>query len=108
MSFAAPLVLVALIVVPLLSVWYAREHRRRTEAAGAFVTQPLRPSVAPRGPGWRRHAPMLVFLLAVAILILAAARPQRSVAVPVNDGAVMLVDDVSSSMASTDVAPSRL
>jgi Ca-activated chloride channel family protein len=72
------------------------------------VSAPLRPSVAPDGPSWRRHAPMLAFLVAIAVLIVAAARPQRSVAVPVTDGAVMLLDDVSSSMAATDVAPSRL
>jgi Ca-activated chloride channel family protein len=108
MSFATPLVLVALVALPLLVGWYAREHRRRTRVAQAFTTPPLRPSVAPEGPRWRRHAPMLVFLVAIAVLILAAARPQRSVAVPVTDGAVMLVDDVSSSMAATDVSPSRL
>jgi Ca-activated chloride channel family protein len=51
---------------------------------------------------------MLFFLLAIAALIVAAARPQRSAAVPVTQGAVMLVQDVSSSMASTDVRPSRL
>ncbi len=108
MSFAWPLVLLALLGIPLLIVWYSREQRRRVRAAAAFVTTPMRPSVTPRRPRWRRHAPMLAFALAVAALILAAARPQRSVAVPVNDGAVMLADDVSSSMASTDVSPSRL
>ena len=108
MSFAAPLVLLALLAVPLLVVWYGRQHRRRVRLADAFVTAPLRPSVAPRGPRWRRHVPMLVFLGAIAVLIVAAARPQRSVAVPVSDGAVMLVNDVSASMASTDVSPSRL
>lgn len=108
MSFTWPIVLVALVLVPLLIWWYRAEQRRRSRAAAAFVTQTLRPSVAPRGPRWRRHAPMAVFLLALAALIAAAARPQRSVAVPVSDGAVMLVNDVSSSMAATDVKPSRL
>jgi Ca-activated chloride channel family protein len=107
-SFVWPLVLLGLIAVPLLIGWYLAEQRRRTRATEAFVTVPLRPSVAPDGPRWRRHAPMLVFLVAAAALVVAAARPQRSVAVPITDGAVMLVDDVSSSMAATDVAPSRL
>jgi Ca-activated chloride channel family protein len=51
---------------------------------------------------------MLAFALALTVLIVAAARPQRSVAKPITDGAVMLVDDISSSMQATDVAPSRL
>jgi Ca-activated chloride channel family protein len=51
---------------------------------------------------------VVAFLAAAAALVVAAARPQRSVAVPLSDGAVMLVDDVSSSMAARDVAPSRL
>ncbi|MGI8865040.1 MAG: VWA domain-containing protein [Solirubrobacteraceae bacterium] len=108
MSFAAPLVLLALLAIPLVLRWYLGQQRQRGRAAAAFVAKPLIPSVAPASPGWRRHAPMLAFALALAVLILAAARPQRSVAVPVTDGAVMLVDDVSSSMAATDVAPSRL
>jgi Ca-activated chloride channel homolog len=108
MSFAAPLVLIALLAIPLLFRWYAGLARRRGQDALAFVTEPLRASVAPERPGWRRHAPMLAFALALIVLIVAAARPQRSVAVPVTDGAVMLANDVSSSMASTDVPPSRL
>jgi Ca-activated chloride channel family protein len=51
---------------------------------------------------------MLAFVLAVAVLIVAAARPQRSVAKATTSGAVMLADDISSSMQATDVAPSRL
>jgi Ca-activated chloride channel family protein len=51
---------------------------------------------------------MLAFMLALVVLIIAAARPQRSVAKPVTNGAVMLVDDTSGSMQATDVAPSRL
>jgi Ca-activated chloride channel family protein len=107
MSFAEPLILLALLAIPLLIRWYTAEQRRRSRAAAAFVTPPLTPSVAPESPRWRRHAPMLAFALAIAILILAAARPQHSVAKPVTDGVVMLADDVSSSMQATDVAPSR-
>jgi Ca-activated chloride channel homolog len=107
-SFASPLVLVALLGIPLLIWWYTRQQRRRTQAAAAFVTPVLTESVAPRRPRWRRHLPMLAFLIALAVLVAAAARPQRSVAVPVTNGAVMIAQDVSSSMKATDVAPTRL
>ena len=108
MSFAAPLVLLALLAIPLLLLGYGREQSRRASAAEAFVAAPLRASVAPSDPGRRRHVPVIVFLAAIAMLILAAARPQHSVTVPVSDAAVMLANDASSSMAATDVAPSRL
>ena len=108
MSFGSPLVLLALLALPVLIWCYGQQQRRREQAAAAFVAPALAPSVAPRRPRWRRHAPKLAFLLALAVLILAAARPQQSVAVPVDDGAIMLANDVSSSMTATDVAPSRL
>jgi len=108
MTFASPIALLGLLAIPLLFRWYGSQQRRRARAAQAFVAPALRPSVAPRRPGWRRHAPMLAFALALAILVVAAARPQRSVAVPVTEGAIMLANDVSSSMTATDVRPSRL
>src|SRR5436309_11417009 len=108
MSFADPLVLLGLLAIPLLIGWYRGQERRRTRAASAFVAPALIASVAPRRPGWRRHAPILAFVVALAVLVVAAARPQRSVAKPVNDGAVMLADDISGSMKATDIAPSRL
>jgi Ca-activated chloride channel family protein len=107
-SFSTPLVLLGLLAIPLLIRWYGAGQRRRAKAAGAFVSPALRPSVAPRSPGWRRHAPMLVFLVAIAVLILAAARPQETVAVPVDSAAVMLANDISDSMKATDIKPSRL
>jgi Ca-activated chloride channel family protein len=108
MTFASPLVLLALLAIPLLISLYYGQQRRRAVAASAFVAPALTASVAPRRPRWRRHLPMLVFVIALAVLVAAAARPQRSVAVPVTDGAIMLANDVSSSMQATDVAPSRL
>ena len=108
MSFSSPVVLVGLIAVPLLALWYAGQQRRRRDVAAAFAAPALTESVAPRRPGWRRHAPMLVFAIAAAVLIAAAARPQRTVAVPVNSAAIMLANDISDSMSATDVSPSRL
>lgn len=108
MSFASPWVLLGLLALPVLAVWYVSDGRRRALAARAFVTEPLTPSVAPRRPGWRRHAPYVLLAVALAALIIAAARPQRSIAVPVKRGTVMLANDVSDSMTATDVQPSRL
>jgi Ca-activated chloride channel family protein len=108
MSFGSPLVLAALVLVPLLAWWYVRQQRGRRAAAAAFAAPALQASVAPRRPGWRRHAPMIAFALALAILIVAAAKPQRTVAVPVEQAAIMLATDVSGSMQATDVKPSRL
>jgi Ca-activated chloride channel family protein len=107
-SFASPLVLLALLAIPVLVVLYMRaEHGRRAEAA-AFASPALQPSVAPTRPGWRRHAPLVAIALALAALIVAAARPERTVAVPVERASIMLVTDVSGSMKSTDVKPNRL
>lgn len=108
MSFSSPLVLLGLVAIPVLIRWYVSQQRRRRRAAEAFVATALTLSVTPHRPGWRRHTPMLVFATAIAVLIVAAARPQRTVAVPVDRAAIMLANDVSSSMTATDVRPSRL
>ena len=108
MSFAEPLVLLALLALPLLVALYLLHERRRRAAATAFATPALRPSVAPESPRWRRHAPMLAVCLALAVLILAAARPQRTVAVPVERASIVLATDVSGSMRAEDVEPNRL
>src|SRR4051794_41840762 len=108
MRSAAPADLVALVLIPAAIVAYIRYQRHRRRAAAAFAAPALLASVAPRRPGWRRHAPMVAFALALAVLIVAAAKPQRTVAVPVERAAIMLATDVSGSMEATDVRPSRL
>src|SRR4051812_16822607 len=108
MSFGAPAVLVALVLIPAAIVAYIRYQRHRRRAAAAFASPALLASVAPRRPGWRRHAPMAAFVLALAVLIVAAAKPQKTVAVPVERASIMLATDVSGSMEATDVKPSRL
>jgi Ca-activated chloride channel family protein len=108
MTFGAPLVLIALALVPALAVWYVRLQAGRRRAAAAFAAPVLAPSIAPHRPRWRRHVPVTILALAVATLVVAAARPQRTVAVPIEQAQILLVTDVSGSMLATDVAPSRL
>jgi Ca-activated chloride channel family protein len=107
-SFAEPLALLALLGLPLLALFYAIEQRNRRAAAAAFAEPAVQPSVAPIRPGWRRHAPMIAAALALAVLILAAAKPERTVAVPVERASIVLATDVSGSMTATDLKPSRL
>lgn len=108
MSFATPLALLGLIALPALAAAYVLEQQRRARVARAFVSDALLRSVAPRRPGWRRHAPYVVLGLGLAVLIVALARPQHSVMKPIPHATVMLANDVSNSMKSTDVSPSRL
>jgi Ca-activated chloride channel homolog len=107
-SFGAPLMLLALVLVPALLAGYVVLQRDRSRAAAAFAAPALMPSVAPRRPRWRRHVPLAAFLLAIAVLVVALAKPQRTVAVPVEKAQIMLLTDVSGSMLATDVKPNRL
>jgi Ca-activated chloride channel family protein len=107
-SFAAPLVLLALLLLPALAAAYGAAERRRTTARRAFVSDRLVASPVVEQPGWRRHAPVLLVALALAALIIAAARPQRSVAAPITAATFVLANDISDSMNATDVPPSRL
>jgi Ca-activated chloride channel family protein len=108
MSFAEPLFLLALLLVPLGVVAYVRHERTRRAAAAAFAAPALQASLVPRRPGWRRHVPLVAYALALTVLILALAKPQTTVAVPVERASIMLTTDYSGSMQATDVPPSRL
>lgn len=108
MSFGHPTALLALVVVPVLVVLYVGRARQQDRAAAAFASPVLADSHSPQRPGPRRHVPYLIFGLALVALLLAVARPQRSVAVPVERASIMLMTDVSGSMLATDITPDRL
>jgi Ca-activated chloride channel family protein len=61
-----------------------------------------------RGPGLRRHIPPVLFLLALAAMLLAAARPVATITLPSTQQTIILAMDVSGSMRATDVQPNRL
>ena len=108
MSFQAPAFLLALALVPLAAIAYGVAQRRRRAAVDAFVSPAVRASALPRTPGWRRHAPIVLYGAALAALAIALARPEATVAVPTEQATVVLAIDRSGSMRATDVAPSRL
>jgi Ca-activated chloride channel family protein len=108
MSFGQPFFLLALVFVPLGLLAYRRHERDRRAAAAAFAAPALMGAVAPRRPGWRRHVPLAVYGVALTVLVVALAKPQTTVAVPVERASIMLTTDYSGSMQATDVAPSRL
>lgn len=108
MSFGAPLFLLALLAVP-PGLWlYARHLRARRGQAARFANPALMPAVAPVRPGWRSHAPIAVYAIALVALLVGLARPQTTVAVPVEQATIMLATDVSGSMLAKDVKPDRL
>lgn len=108
MSFASPFWLFALLLLPAAAVAYALVDRRRRRAAEAFASAPLLDSVAPSRPGWRRHAPMAFYGVALAALAIALARPEAEVSVPDSRASVVLSTDISGSMEARDVKPTRL
>jgi Ca-activated chloride channel family protein len=108
MSFAFPLALAALVLVPALLLAYILVQRRRGRYALRFTNLPMLANVADRAPRWRRHVPALLVLTSLAALILAVARPQVAVAVPRKEGTVILAIDRSGSMLATDVSPTRI
>jgi Ca-activated chloride channel family protein len=106
-SFLAPGRLWLLLAVAGLGTAYVWVQRRRSAYAVRFTTLPLLQSVAPRRPGWRRHVPAGVLLLALVALTVAFARPEAEVRVPREQATVVVAIDVSLSMEAVDVEPDR-
>src|SRR3954447_5152279 len=108
MSFAEPILLSGLILLPLAAMAYGAMQRRRRRESAAWANPALVPGLVRATPGWRRHLPPLLLLGALAALVVALARPQRTVAAPQKAANVIMVTDVSGSMNATDVQPDRL
>jgi Ca-activated chloride channel family protein len=108
MSFAAPLFLLGLLALPAGLALHLLAQRRRRRYAVRFPGAPVAAMAAPVEARWRRHVPSALLGLAAAGLVLALARPETTVAVPVEQASVVLVTDTSRSMTATDVAPDRL
>ncbi len=108
MSFAWPAFLWGLLLVPAAGVLYLLAQRRRKRHAVRFTNLELLGNLVAHTPGWRRHLPPVLLLMALSALLLGLARPQATVLVPREEANVVLLMDVSGSMEATDVSPSRL
>jgi Ca-activated chloride channel homolog len=108
MSFAAPIWLAALALVPAAIAAAVWARRRAARYAIRFPATSTVAAALGTGHSWRRHLPAAFALAALAALALALARPHVSYSAPVDEASVMLVSDESGSMASTDVQPTRL
>ena len=108
MHFLWPEFLWLLLTLPLLVALYLWLLRRKKQTALRYASLSLiRDAIGP-GNSLRRHIPPALFLLAIATLLLASARPTAVVTLPSNQQTIMLAMDVSGSMRATDVQPSRI
>src|SRR2546422_7965818 len=108
MTFIWPTALLLLVVVAGLAVLYVLAQRRRNRYALRYANLSLVREAIGKGPGWRRHVPPALFILALAFMAFAVARPQAVVAVPSQEGTVILAIDVSGSMLAEDMKPNRI
>jgi Ca-activated chloride channel family protein len=108
MSFLWSFSLYLLFLIPLIIAAYILILRRRRRFAVRYSSLSLVREAMSHQSWLRRHLPFIFFLLALASLVLALARPVATVFVPSNRATIILAMDVSRSMCSTDIPPNRL
>jgi Ca-activated chloride channel family protein len=108
MTLLWPPLLLLIVVVPLLVIAYLASLRRRRPMGLRYSSVSLLREAVPARSRWRRHLPFALFAAAIALLVVAVARPAVTVAVPSNQTTIILSMDVSGSMCSGDIAPNRL
>jgi Ca-activated chloride channel family protein len=108
MTFLWPQFLWLLLTLPLLVLLYVWLLRRRKALALRYASLSIVKEAMGKGPGMRRHIPPVLFLLALAAMLVAAARPFAVVTLPSQQETIILAMDVSGSMRATDVKPNRL
>ncbi len=108
MEWLWPWFLLLLGLIPVLIGAYIWILRRRRKFAVRYSSLSLVREALPKRSSFRRHFPFALFLLALASLILALARPVSATRVPSGQSTIILTIDVSRSMRQRDISPSRL
>ena len=107
MTFLWPEFLWLLLLLPALVALYLWLMGRKKQQALSYASlQLVRQALG--ASSFKRHIPPVLMLLALAVLLLAAARPFAVVRLPSQQETIMLAMDVSGSMRATDVEPNRL
>jgi Ca-activated chloride channel family protein len=107
MEFLWPGFLFLLGLIPLFVGLYIWMLRRRRFAVRYSSLELVRAAM-PKKTNWRRHLPVALFLLGLTSLVIALGRPVTVLNVPTNQTTIILTLDVSGSMRSRDIPPSRL
>ena len=97
-----------LVLLPILVAIYILGLRRRRPSGVRYSSLALVRDAGPGSSRMRRHLPFALFIVALGALVIAMARPVAIVSVPTNQTTIMLTMDVSGSMCSSDIPPSRL
>lgn len=108
MDFAYPYAFALFALLPVLIGWYVKKHDKQKATINVSTSQAFTAS------SWKnrfRHFPFILRLLALACLIVALARPQKRNDEQQTNGEgidIVLCMDVSGSMGSRDILPSRM
>ncbi len=106
MNFLWPQNLWLMLALPLLPALYLWLLRRRGKPALRLSSLGVARHALRRQ--WRRHVPPALLLSAIAVLLLAVARPTAQVTLPWARSTIMLAIDASLSMRIADVEPTRM
>lgn len=109
-GFIGPQALWSLLVIPILLFFMYRIRQRRASYVVTYTNLAvLTPIVESRhAVAWRRWVPLILLVLALVSCATALARPRATLIVPEQNATVILLADVSGSMAATDVKPTRI
>ena len=107
MIFLWPEFLWLLMLLPLLVLLYVWLLRRKKKMALRYASLSIVREAMGKGQSIRRHIPPLLFLLSLAVMLIASSRPFAVITLPSDQQTIMLAMDVSGSMRATDVKPNR-
>jgi len=108
MTFTWPLMLLSLLLIPLFIALYVRIQQRRQKIVANIGSLGFVQDASGGRVGGRRHIPPILFLIGLAILLVALARPNAVVSLPGLESTVILSFDVSGSMSAQDMQPTRM
>jgi Ca-activated chloride channel family protein len=108
MIFQWATLLALLLIVPLFVALYLWAQRRRRPRGTRYSSLSLIRAAAPGSSRLRRHGPVALVAASLAALAIALGRPAVVLSVPTNQTTIILAMDVSGSMCSTDISPTRL
>src|SRR3569833_215062 len=108
MKFLWPEMFWALLALPMLVGLYLWMLKRKKKLTVRYANLGMVKQAIGGGIHWKRHVPPALFLLAIALLLLAGTRPMTVVTLPSQQQTIILAMDVSGSMRAADVQPNRL